>query len=572
MSIEPAGTETVSFVFEGREIQCRAGMSVAAALAEAGEFELRAAADGDMRGIFCGMGVCRECRVNIDGEHGILACTTSVRPGMQVRRDRLPEVTGGNYSHGDERQNTVVEPELLVIGGGAGGLIAASIAAEAGVDVVLLDETTVRGGQYFKQPAKENLLHASLSGDRQIIGGGQLVKRALHSGARIVSGAQVWGAFAPAEFGVLGDDGNTVYRPRRTIVATGAYQGVLHVPGWTLAGVMTTGAAQSMLRNYGTVPPGRIVIAGNGPLNLQIARELKDAGADVRLVAELADASLMAWIINGLRMAYRVPRLALDGIGFLRDLKKTNVPVRFGAGLAAIRKTKHGLEVDIEPISSGVNHELETIAADVVCVGYGFHPRNEILRCLGCRHSFDQARGHLVTEKTEECETTVPGVYAVGDCSQFSGAPAALQDGIIAAVAVLRSLDYDVSANHEAELRQAIRERPRHRAFQSALWTLFDAPRLNTQLATEDTFICRCERVTLGHVEAALSDGAVSMSAIKQRTRLGMGPCQGRYCAQFAAELLAERTGQAVDEFSFFAPRPPLKPVRIADIVGSPRK
>ncbi|MBT8100417.1 MAG: FAD/NAD(P)-binding oxidoreductase, partial [Gammaproteobacteria bacterium] len=49
---------------------------------------------------------------------------------------------------------------------------------------------------------------------------------------------------------------------------------------------------------------------------------------------------------------------------------------------------------------------------------------------------------------------------------------------------------------------------------------------------------------------------------------LGMGPCQGRYCAPVAAELLAERSGQPVDEYSFFAPRPPLKPVRIGDIAG----
>ncbi len=569
MSRESEGVNMISFVFEGREIQCRAGVSVAAALADVGEFELRASADGDMRGIFCGMGVCQECRVNIDGEHGIRACMASARPGMQVRRGHLPKASAGRCASDAGRRNELVEPELLVIGGGAGGLTAASIAAEAGVDVVLLDERTARGGQYFKQPVDESLLPPSLSDDKQIIGGRQLVERALRSGAKIVSGAQVWGAFAPAEFGVLDDNGSTIYKPRRTIVATGAYESAWPVPGWTLAGVVTTGAAQGMLRNYGTVPSGRIVVAGNGPLNLQIAAELKRAGGDVRLVAELADASLMAWITNGLRMARHVPRLAFDGIGFLRKLRKARVPVRFGAGLAAIRKSPHGLEADIGPIAAGGNRRLETIEADVVCVGYGFQPRNEILRCLDCRHSFDQARGHLVTERAEDCETTVPGVYAVGDCAIFCGAPAALQDGVIAAVAVVKSLGYSVTAPHESELRRAIRQRPRHRAFQSALWTLFAAPRLTTQVATEDTVICRCENVTLGDVQAALGDGAASIGGIKQRTRLGMGPCQGRYCASIAADLLAEHTGETVDEFSFFAPRPPLKPIRIADIVGN---
>ena len=97
---------------------------------------------------------------------------------------------------------------------------------------------------------------------------------------------------------------------------------------------------------------------------------------------------------------------------------------------------------------------------------------------------------------------------------------------------------------------------------------MFDAPRLTTQLAGDDTLLCRCESVTLRQVEDALGDGADTMAGIKQRTRLGMGPCQGRYCAGNTADLLARRSGVPVGEMSFFAPRPPIKPVRIADIVG----
>ena len=568
MRRDSEATSTIRFTFEGREIECRAGVSVAAALANAGEFELRDSAAGDMRGIFCGMGVCQECRVTIDGERGERACMTSAQPGMQVEVGQLPTVSVGTNADDTGVQSQVVEPELLVIGGGAGGLTAASIAAEAGVDVVLIDERVARGGQYFKQPAKDGLLPASLTDDKQIAAGRGLVERANCSGAKIVTNAQVWGAFAPAEFGVLDNDGSTIYRPKRTIIATGAYERGLPVPGWTLPGVMTTGATQGMLRNYGTFPAGRIVVAGNGPLNLQIALELKRAGADVRLVVELSDTSAATWIASGLRMAVNVPRFTFDGVAYLRGLKSAGVPVRFGEGLTAVRKTARGLEADVGPIVGDGIVAKETIEADVVCVGYGFQPSNEILRCLGCRHSFDEARGHLVTVRSADCETTVPGVYAVGDCTGFHGAPAAIQDGVIAAIAVVRSLDYRDSVHHGTELRHALRARPRHRAFQSALWTLFAARRFSTQLATANTIICRCENVTLGDIEAAVDDGAVSMGGIKQRTRLGMGPCQGRYCAPVVADFLAERTGQPVEEFSYFAPRSPVTPVRIADIVG----
>ena len=65
---------TITFTFEDREVECRAGVSVAAALANVGEFELRDLADGDTRGVFCGMGVCQDCRVTVNGEHGKRAC------------------------------------------------------------------------------------------------------------------------------------------------------------------------------------------------------------------------------------------------------------------------------------------------------------------------------------------------------------------------------------------------------------------------------------------------------------------------------------------------------------------
>jgi thioredoxin reductase/bacterioferritin-associated ferredoxin len=571
---EDAGRDaSISFTFEGRKIECRAGVSVAAALADAGEFHLRSTSNGDQRGLFCGMGVCQECRVNVDGQHGIRACMTAAKSGSEVCRDGVPEVVKGRRI-GDTQNGvaanseTLAEPDLLVIGGGAGGLTAASIAAEAGADVVLLDERASKGGQYYKQPANNDLMHATLAGDSQIDDGRQLIERAAKSGAKVINSAEVWGAFAPAEFGVVDASGRKIYRPRQTIVATGAFERGLPVPGWTLPGVITTGAAQGMLRNYGTVPAGRIVIAGNGPLNLQIAQELQRAGADVQMVAELADISAIQWIANGLKMALNVPKFTFDGIAYLRALKKAGVPVNFGVCLTGVSRTANGLEAHIGRIGEKSTEQVAVIEADVICVGYGFQPSNEILRCLGCTHDFDAMRGHLVTERKESCETSVRGVYAVGDCAGFSGAPAAMQDGVIAAHAVVNALGLRVSEAHELELRCAKRERPRHRAFQNALWTLFKARRFSSQLATANTQLCRCESVSLGDVEAAMDDGATSLAGIKRRTRLGMGPCQGRYCAPIAADLLADRTGKPVDEYSFFAPRPPLKPVRIADLVG----
>ena len=117
--------------------------------------------------------------------------------------------------------------------------------------------------------------------------GRRLIARARAAGVRFVAGT-AWSASLPLQVEVYGDDAARCFRPQRLVVATGAFERPLPVPGWTLPGVMTTGAVQTLLRSYGVVPGRRILIAGNGPLNLQVASELRRAGAEIVLVAEAA--------------------------------------------------------------------------------------------------------------------------------------------------------------------------------------------------------------------------------------------------------------------------------------------
>ena len=72
------------------------------------------------------------------------------------------------------------------------------------------------------------------------------------------------------------------------------------------------------------------------------------------------------------------------------------------------------------------------MVVDAVCMNAGFEPQNEILRLLGARMRYDPAFGHLRCERGETLETTVPGLFAVGDCAGLGGAPAARTEGRIA--------------------------------------------------------------------------------------------------------------------------------------------
>jgi len=332
---------------------------------------------------------------------------------------------------------------------------------------------------------------------------------------------------------------------------------------------MTTGAAQTMMRSYGVLPGRRVLVAGNGPLNLQVALEMKRAGADVAAVVELAKAPGPASLASGLRMMLSAPRITLNGVRYLAALKRSGVPVRYQQGLASIEKTQAGLKAWIGPVGQdGIDAE-NSFDVDAVCTGYGFQPSNEILRSLGCSHRYDENRGQLITERSPACETSISGIYAIGDCCGLGGALAAREEGSIAGSALIRSLGLTLPARLIRQEKLAIKALPRHQSFQSALWRVFAAPRYQTELAKSDTLICRCENICLQTLEEAINDGNPSIGTVKRRTRLGMGPCQGRYCVPVAAAMIAQRDGRPVDEFSFFAPRLPLKPTRIADMINS---
>lgn len=76
----------VAITVDGEPLEAFEGESVAAALIASGRRLMRyTSRRSDPRGIFCGMGVCFECAMEIDGEPNRLACRTPVHDGMTVR-------------------------------------------------------------------------------------------------------------------------------------------------------------------------------------------------------------------------------------------------------------------------------------------------------------------------------------------------------------------------------------------------------------------------------------------------------------------------------------------------------
>ncbi|MBN9549673.1 MAG: (2Fe-2S)-binding protein, partial [Alphaproteobacteria bacterium] len=191
--------KTVMVEFDGRAVEARHGESLAACLTAAGVKSFRVTAQGAARGLYCGMGVCQDCLVEVDGMPNQRACMTKVDRPLKVRSEAhgrpLPPVEEPRATIPAIR---VEHPELLIVGAGPGGLSAAIAARRAGAEVVVLDERSKPGGQYFKQP---DVAGGAIAGpDAQHREGAALIETALSLGVTIRNGLTVWGAFAPLEF------------------------------------------------------------------------------------------------------------------------------------------------------------------------------------------------------------------------------------------------------------------------------------------------------------------------------------------------------------------------------------
>ena len=567
-TISPGVTRSgkpVTIRFGDRSIVTIAGQSVLAALVEAGEKAFRTTARGEQRGMFCGMGVCQECLVDIDGQGNQRACMTTVHEGLTVNYlTARPEPVAANAAP----EWTDIAADVLVIGGGPAGLSAASVAAEAGLDVVLVDERSKLGGQFYKQPADGFSIDESRI-DGQFVRGRALIARAKKAGVRILQGMTVWATFGAEEIVAGNATEAVVIHPKRLVLATGAYERGVPLPGWTLPGFMTTGAAQTLLRSY-QIPPGkRVIIAGNGPLNLQVAAELVRAGVKVVALVEAARAPGLASVTSVATMAMAAPDLVRDGVAYQWELRRAGTPtfhqhvvVRAEGAVSVERAVIARIDGYGLPVA-GTERSFDV---DAVCVGFGFLPSNEIARTLGCRHRFDERRGHLVADRDESGRSSVANVWIVGDSAGLGGARVAQAGGILAGVDTAASMGKPLPAS--AEAKTAMRTKVRSERFQEALWRLFSAPRLVDQLAHPDTIVCRCEEVSLAAIEAGLDDEIATAGALKRTTRAGMGRCQGRYCGSIAVELVARRRNSAVDEFSYFAPRVPFRPLPVSAIAS----
>ena len=538
---------------DGTPVPAVPGESVAAALLAAGVMAQGTGKDGSARGLFCGMGVCHDCLVTIDGRAGQRACLIKARDGLRLSlQPPRPDIRSDALTPLAEPPQTIadIDIDVLVVGAGPAGLAAAHEVRAAGATVLLIDERPAPGGQYYKQPAT-----ATGAADWQAREGADLIARVRAGGAEILSGGFVWGAERDESgrlvVGCLVGGAARRIRPRRLIVATGAYESAPLFPGWTLPGVMTTGALQTLLRSDGLVPGTRIAVAGNGPLNLQVAAELLRHGVTPAAVIEAAPPP---WTRprEAAALLGTGPRLAAAGLRHLAALHQTGVPVLWNSRIVEASGEDRVARI----VVNAEDHAAQEYSVDLLAIGEGFRPAHELPRLLGCRYAPDR-HGHLGLDHNPYGATSQPDILVVGEAGRFGGALMARAQGTLAGRAAARQLGHTIPADDGPALKRLARAE----TFQRHLWALFAAAPPGLSRATAETILCRCEALTRDTLEQAIATHDVTdVATLKRLTRAGMGRCQGRYCG----DALQRLVGTEPDERAGFAPQMPLRPVPLA--------
>ena len=450
--------------------------------------------------------------------------------------------------------------DLIVIGGGPAGLAAAATAAEVGLDVLLLDEQGAPGGQIYRG------IEAVPSGVAAVLGqdyrhGADLVRAFRASGAKYRPDATVWNVGRDRVVAFTGLDGTAEVAARHVLIATGALERPVPLPGWTLPGVMTAGAVQILIKSSGVVPE-RVVLAGSGPLLWLVAAQLLTAGAPPLAVVETLPWRRYLAALPELPRAFLASSYLTKGLQMMRAVQRAGVPVHRGASELAVEGSDRAEALSFE--SGGRGHRIE---AETVALHQGVIPNQQITRLIGAGHDWDEVQLCFRPRRDDWLGLDVDGFSVAGDGGGIGGAVVAEAEGRVAALGVAARLGCIDADERDARAAPWRRARSRDLSVRPLLDRLYAPPAAVTRPA-DDVLVCRCEEVTAGALRGAVALGCPGPNQAKSYLRCGMGPCQGRLCGPTVTAIIAAETTRSPQDVGYYRIRPPLKPLTLGELAG----
>ena len=407
------------------------------------------------------------------------------------------------------------ECDVLIVGAGPAGLAAGYRAAQAGEQVVVVDDNPDAGGQIWRGEQRE-----PRSREAQV-----WFERLRSVDIELIAGARVFQQIAPRTLLAETSEGVSEFVYGDLVLATGARERFLPFPGWTLPNVMGAGGLQALVKNGLPVDGKKIIIAGSGPLLLAVAGYLRSHGAEVLLIAEQASSM----------------RLARFGLSLIKQPNKLSQAFALTKDIKYLKDcwvtAAHG-EEKLESVVLQRRGKRWNVSCDYLACGFHLVPNLELAQLLAC----EIADGAVHVDEFQQ--TSVPQVYAAGESTGIGGLELSLVEGEIAGLA---------AAGKREEAKSLFPERAKQRRFADLLNRTFALRDELKTLAALDTIVCRCEDVSFDRLRAH-----DSWRVAKLQTRCGMGPCQGRICGS-AVEFLFDWKAESV--------RPPILPVKVESLL-----
>jgi len=487
--------DELAITMDGRAVTASSADSIASAVMNAQGLVLRQSVTGEPRGPVCGMGVCFECRVSIDGIAHQRSCQTPCQAGMTIEtcRDTTSFLSETSPSKRIEQSFDVV-----VIGAGPAGIAAACTAAESGRRVAIIDDNPDAGGQIWRRDA----LKASTGSAANWLA--RLRKLPV---VRFTQ-TQIIGALAPQTLLAGGPSGTRALKWERLILASGARERFVAFPGWTLPGVFGAGGLQALVKSGYRIAGRKVVIAGSGPLLLPVAAYLRKRGADVRMIAEQSPRGKLMRFAGSLM--WHQPSKIVEALSLGWQIR--GMPYRTACW--PVRADGHD-RLESVTLTDGTRTWVEP--CDALACGFGLVANLELAMLLGC-----EVRNRFVAVDAQQ-RTTVANIHAVGELTGIGGVDKALLEGQIAGWCAAGQAERALGPQSK---------RDRTMQFVALLDDAFALREELKHLAAASTIVCRCEDVRLG---ALLRYN--NWRDAKLQTRCGMGPCQGRTCGPIVQQL-----------------------------------
>ncbi|WP_066552095.1 NAD(P)/FAD-dependent oxidoreductase [Croceicoccus bisphenolivorans] len=454
----------------------------------------------------------------------------------------------------------MVEKRVIVVGAGPAGIRAAETLVAAGIRPVLIDEGRRDGGQiYRRQPdgftrSYETLYGTEAARARAVHDTFEAIRDRIDYRAETlawnVSDGRLWTA----------RDGEAEAIPYSAlIVCSGATDRLLPVPGWNRAGVFSLGGSQIALKAQACSIGSKVVFMGSGPLLYLVAAQYVKAGANV---AAVLDTSPFMKRVRAAPFMAVLPDLLFAGVGLMRTLKTAGVRIATGitpvsiegsddTGVSGIRYTD----------GSGREQHMD---CDAVAMGWHLRPETQLADIARCDFAFDAPTRQWLPVTDDDGRATSDGIYLAGDGARVLGARCAEVTGRLAAMAALSDMGI---AGDPAARQSLLAEKARYRRFAQGLAIAFPWPHELAANVPDDTVVCRCEAVTAGTLRETVDiGGATETNRAKSFSRVGMGRCQGRYCGNASAEIVAAMRREPVEAAGRLRTQAPVKPLSIATV------